>query len=365
MQSIPHPVAPKPSYDELVVAEANRRIEEEKQREIALAEKKRFEDDVAEQVALAKNPGHMTRAMKIQRDIVENERVVKERRDEEEKIKNRVADILARSVEIKNRADSIANETSIAWNTAVAESMQYHNYVWNGGMYNTFLIEDYITEINDAVFIIDTLVRSINNDSISDEEKKRIAAYRKRETKRHSMVSRFSSNGGRELPRRLKAGELKGASEYANAIRLNQDIRELMGVLPKAVDVMKLEINQLSGYTQTIKEKKLAEESKRIRIERDWPAYLDMLNENFKNNTPYGLTNVYKNEEDQRNLFDFTDKIYNLAGIEYRKNNTDTAFFVFLVRWCTDVITGPSCYGQPMCGMQSEIRERMISFSKN
>jgi hypothetical protein len=64
------PVAPNLSYDELVVAEANRRIEEEKRREIALAEKKRFEDDVAEQVALAKNPGHMTRAMVNEESIV-------------------------------------------------------------------------------------------------------------------------------------------------------------------------------------------------------------------------------------------------------------------------------------------------------
>jgi hypothetical protein len=64
------PIAPNLSYDELVVAEANRRIEEEKRREIALAEKKRFEDDVAEQVALAKNPEHMTRAMVNEESIV-------------------------------------------------------------------------------------------------------------------------------------------------------------------------------------------------------------------------------------------------------------------------------------------------------
>jgi hypothetical protein len=57
------PVAPKLSYDELVVAEANRRIQAEKQQEIALAEKKRFEEDVAEKIALAKNPNHVTRAM--------------------------------------------------------------------------------------------------------------------------------------------------------------------------------------------------------------------------------------------------------------------------------------------------------------
>lgn len=59
----PPPVAPNLSYDELVVAEANRRIEEEKRREIALAEKKRFEEDVAEKIALAKDPNHKTRAM--------------------------------------------------------------------------------------------------------------------------------------------------------------------------------------------------------------------------------------------------------------------------------------------------------------
>jgi hypothetical protein len=63
MQSVAQPVAPKLSYDELVVAEANRRIEAEKQREIALAEKKRFEEDVAEKIAVAKDPNHMTRAM--------------------------------------------------------------------------------------------------------------------------------------------------------------------------------------------------------------------------------------------------------------------------------------------------------------
>jgi hypothetical protein len=63
MQSSAQPVAPKPSYDELVVAEANRRIEAEKQREIALAEKKRFEEDVAEKIAIAKDPNHKTRAM--------------------------------------------------------------------------------------------------------------------------------------------------------------------------------------------------------------------------------------------------------------------------------------------------------------
>jgi hypothetical protein len=63
MQSAAQPVAPKLSYDELVVAEANRRIRAEKQREIALAEKKRFEEDVAEKIAVAKDPNHMTRAM--------------------------------------------------------------------------------------------------------------------------------------------------------------------------------------------------------------------------------------------------------------------------------------------------------------
>jgi hypothetical protein len=49
----------KPSYDELVVAEAKRRIDLEKQRievdkhqQIALEEKKRFEEDVAKQIAL-------------------------------------------------------------------------------------------------------------------------------------------------------------------------------------------------------------------------------------------------------------------------------------------------------------------------
>jgi hypothetical protein len=258
VQPVPYPVAPNLSYDELVVAEANRRIEAEKQQKIALAEKKRFEDDVAEQVALANNPGHMTRAMAIQRAIAEQQSVIEKRNEKCNKIKNRITDIVARSIEMKNRADSIANETSLAWKSAVAECMQYHNYVWNGGSYNTFLLEDYTTEINDAVFVIDTLVRSINNDSVSDEEKKRVAAYRKREVKRHSIISRFSSGGGRQLPRRVKLEELNGASEYAKAIRLDQDIRELMDVLPKAVAVMKLEISELNGYTQTLKEKKLA-----------------------------------------------------------------------------------------------------------
>lgn len=63
MNSAAQPVAPNLSYDELVVAEANRRIQAEKQQEIALAEKKRFEEDVAEKIALAKDPNHVTRAM--------------------------------------------------------------------------------------------------------------------------------------------------------------------------------------------------------------------------------------------------------------------------------------------------------------
>jgi len=74
----PPPVAPKPSYDELVVAEANRRIEEEKQKGIAIAEKKRFEEDVAEKIALAKDPNHVTRAMIAEYNKPEN---VKARRD--------------------------------------------------------------------------------------------------------------------------------------------------------------------------------------------------------------------------------------------------------------------------------------------
>ena len=74
----PPPVAPKPSYDELVVAEANRRIDAEKQKEIAIAEKKRFEEDVAEKIALAKDPNHVTRAMTAEYNKPEN---VKARRD--------------------------------------------------------------------------------------------------------------------------------------------------------------------------------------------------------------------------------------------------------------------------------------------
>jgi hypothetical protein len=63
MQRPTQPVTPNLSYDELVVAEANRRIRAEEHREIALAEKKRLEEDVAELIALQKNPHHVTRAM--------------------------------------------------------------------------------------------------------------------------------------------------------------------------------------------------------------------------------------------------------------------------------------------------------------
>ena len=75
-QSRVQPVAPNLSYDELVVAEANRRIEEEKLREIALAEKKRFDNDVAERIALQKNPNHVTREMVAER-VRERERLDK------------------------------------------------------------------------------------------------------------------------------------------------------------------------------------------------------------------------------------------------------------------------------------------------
>ena len=64
------PVASNLSYDELVVAEANRRIRAEELRcqaedlrQSALAEKMRFDADVAERIALQKNPNHVTRAM--------------------------------------------------------------------------------------------------------------------------------------------------------------------------------------------------------------------------------------------------------------------------------------------------------------
>jgi hypothetical protein len=64
------PVAPNLSYDELVVAEANRRIRAEELRckaedlrQTALADKLRFDADVAERIALQKNPNHVTRAM--------------------------------------------------------------------------------------------------------------------------------------------------------------------------------------------------------------------------------------------------------------------------------------------------------------
>jgi hypothetical protein len=63
MQRPTQPVAPNLSYDELVVADANRRIRAEEQKEISIAEKKRFEEDVAEKIALAKDPNHVTRAM--------------------------------------------------------------------------------------------------------------------------------------------------------------------------------------------------------------------------------------------------------------------------------------------------------------
>jgi hypothetical protein len=64
------PITSNLSYDELVVAEANRRIRAEELRcraedlrQIALAEKLRFDADVAERIALQKNPHHVTRAM--------------------------------------------------------------------------------------------------------------------------------------------------------------------------------------------------------------------------------------------------------------------------------------------------------------
>jgi hypothetical protein len=64
------PVVPNLSYDELVVVEANRRIRAEELRcqaedlrQSALAEKMRFDADVAERIALQKNPNHVTRAM--------------------------------------------------------------------------------------------------------------------------------------------------------------------------------------------------------------------------------------------------------------------------------------------------------------
>jgi hypothetical protein len=70
MQRPTQPVAPNLSYDELVVAEANRRIRAEELRcqaedlrQTALAEKLRFDADVAERIALQKNPNHVTRAM--------------------------------------------------------------------------------------------------------------------------------------------------------------------------------------------------------------------------------------------------------------------------------------------------------------
>jgi len=70
MQRPTQPVAPNLSYDELVVAEANRRIRAEELRcqaedlrQTALAEKLRFDADVAERIALQKNPNHLTRAM--------------------------------------------------------------------------------------------------------------------------------------------------------------------------------------------------------------------------------------------------------------------------------------------------------------
>jgi hypothetical protein len=99
----PPPVAPNLSYDELVVAEANRRIEEEKrrieaekQKEIAIAEKKRFDDDVAEKIALAKNPGHVTRAM-IAEATRERDRLAKLAAEEQQAKLNSIKDALASS----------------------------------------------------------------------------------------------------------------------------------------------------------------------------------------------------------------------------------------------------------------------------
>ena len=99
----PPPVAPNLSYDELVVAEANRRIEEEKQRieaekqnAIAIAEKKRFDDDVAEKIALTKNPGHITRAM-IAEATRERDRLAKLAAEEQDAKINSIKDGLASS----------------------------------------------------------------------------------------------------------------------------------------------------------------------------------------------------------------------------------------------------------------------------
>lgn len=103
VQPVPYVVAPNLSYDELVVVEANRRIEAEKQRieaekqwNIALAEKKRFEEDVAEKIALAKNPGHMTRAM-LSAAAEESARLYKLATEEQEAKLNSIKDAMVSS----------------------------------------------------------------------------------------------------------------------------------------------------------------------------------------------------------------------------------------------------------------------------
>ena len=96
----PPPVAAKPSYDNSPVAEAKRRIEAEKQREI----KKLYEEDVADQIIiLTKNSKHVTRIMREERkakweelcrakiEKLEAERQVKKQQKLEKDERNRQA----------------------------------------------------------------------------------------------------------------------------------------------------------------------------------------------------------------------------------------------------------------------------------
>lgn len=59
-------------YEERVEAEAKRRIYLQNLRKELLAERQKFEEDVAERMALARNPAHMTREMLRQEEITRN-----------------------------------------------------------------------------------------------------------------------------------------------------------------------------------------------------------------------------------------------------------------------------------------------------
>lgn len=242
----PQPTAiSKASYDELVIAEAKRRIAAEKQRQVTLAEKKRFEEDVAEQITLQKNPNHTTREMQANTEL-------QRKCIDDEKIQQSITCMIAHATILLEKAELLIRNTATDWENAVADRCKYENYIWNGGMFDTFLLESYIDQIKLGVSAMKSIKNDLDIGESSSQTSNLLSEYSKQRNERYKMIHRFAK-GSLSHRHRTPMFKHNAGIEHCKIQNIKADIQDLFGVLPEAVSTMRMEIEQLVEGTVLIK----------------------------------------------------------------------------------------------------------------